>query len=118
MREDAQLSPAEKQAGRAFLAEQQAKLVASFDTDPPTYKVLPWHRIYRHECPARSNVSTALELQERYVLSPAYGEVPAARFGFIYKEGRCRGCKGTARSKTGRLVDAYQRPPLDGRVAR
>lgn len=47
------------------------------------------------------------------------GKVAAdeGRFAFIFKEGRC-GCGATARSKAGRLVDAHERPPLSGRVAR
>ena len=47
------------------------------------------------------------------------GKVAAVegRFAFIFKEGRCS-CGATARSRAGRLVDAYERPPLSGRVAR
>ena len=47
------------------------------------------------------------------------GKVAAVkgRFAFIFKEGRC-GCGATARSRAGRLVDAYERPPLSGRVGR
>ncbi len=43
--------------------------------------------------------------------------VVEGRFAFIFKEGRC-GCGATARSRAGRLVDAWERPPLSGRVAR
>jgi hypothetical protein len=140
-----ELTKVEKVAGRLFRDTQQAALLASFETDPPTYTVLPWHKIYRHPCPARGDISTALELHEQYVQSGYYSvhvmdgelqaeevdgsEVPGptwgntefvmpGRFGFIYKQGQCRGCKAVARSKTGRLVDAIDRPPLEGRIAR
>lgn len=118
IRRQPELTPEEKAAGVVFRDEQQARLLASFETDPPTFTVLPWHKNYRHECSARNDVSTALELHEMYVLSSASGDIPAGRFGFIYKEGICRGCKSTARSRAGRIVDAYDRPPLEGRVAR
>lgn len=48
----------------------------------------------------------------------AVGFVPAGRFGFITRAGKCRGCGQTARSKAGRLVDGWERPPIQGRVAR
>lgn len=116
------LTQTEKTAGLKFLETEQAKLLASFETDPPSYRPLPWHKIYRHECSSRNNISTAIELKEKYIFSPELevdGEViPAQRFGFIFKEGRCRGCGNVARSKTGRFVDAYTRPPLEGRIAR
>lgn len=36
--------------------------------------------------------------------------VPPARFGFIIKEGECKACGLTVRSKAGRLVDGIDRP--------
>lgn len=44
-------------------------------------------------------------------------QIPAGRFGFIYRTGRCRRCRQTARSPTGRLTDGWGRPPLHGRKA-
>lgn len=111
------LSPAEKAAGRAFRAQAAAALATRFATDPPTFEVPPVIAIFRHACPGRGGRSTALTLREHYQLSPAAGDVPAGRFAFVHREGRCRHCGATARSATGRVVDAHTRPPLSGRVA-
>lgn len=43
--------------------------------------------------------------------------IAEGRFGFIYREGKCR-CGKTARSPVGQFVDAWNRPPLKGRVSR
>jgi hypothetical protein len=143
------LSPEEKAAGRRFRDQAQATLLASFDSDPPDHTVPNFLALYRHSCPARQGRSTALELKEIYVSSPAYDVitlsgsvlhvaestdpmlpetcrhegvvitfVPASRFGFIYRDGVCRSCRQTARSRAGRLIDAWERPPIQGRVAR
>jgi len=114
----ATLSPAEKAAGRAFRDAAQADLLATFDTDPPAFTVPSFLALYRHHCPARAGRSTALPLHEIYLHSPADGDVPAGRFGFIYRAGRCRSCGQQARSRAGRLVDAQVRPPIHGRVLR
>jgi len=118
------LTPAEKQAGRLFRAAEEEVLTRSFLEDPPTYTVLPVSGQYRHECPRRQGRSTALSLHEVYVRSPQTDiaepdgktTVPAGRFAFIFREGRCRFCGQIARSNRGRLVDASQRHPLLGRV--
>lgn len=140
------LTPTEKIAGRAFRARAQDALTATHQTNPPTHVVPNLLANFRHLCPKRHNISTAMELKEVYVFSPAYlvqGEtaqeiavndlpaelsgqsmehtlftvVSARRFGFIYKEGACRGCGQTARSDIGRIVDARERPPLARRGA-
>lgn len=108
----------EKAAGRAFRDQAQADLTAHIAAHPPTYTVPHLISILRHACPARGDRSTALELKEIYLRSPAVGDVPEGRFGFISKQGRCRLCDQTAASTEGRLVDAWTRPPLGGRVAR
>lgn len=125
------LTESEKTAGRWFRDVEQQRLLESFDDAPPTYQVPNFLAHYRHNCEKRRGVSTAMELKEIYIFSPEVhvsgkevvesgGEetIPAGRFGFIYKEGRCSGCRQTARSRAGRLVDAYDRPPVHGRVAR
>ena len=112
------LSPAEKAAGRAFRDRAAAELATRFAADPPTFQVPPVVAIVRHACPGRGGRSTALALREVYQLSPAAGDIPAGRFAFIHRDGRCRHCGATARSATGRVVDAHTRPPLHGRVAR
>ncbi len=108
------LSPAEKAAGRAFRDAAQSALLRTFDADPPTFAVPNFVALYRHNCPERGGRSTALELKEMYQFSPAYPEheVPAGRFGFLWRYGTCRHCGATARSRAGRLVDAHQRPPI------
>jgi hypothetical protein len=131
------LSRHEKAAGRAFREAQQAALVASQSDSPTDLTPAPYLSVIRHSCAKRGGVSTALELREVYVWSPEYwvrGEpgswevlidvpvdlvpdsgwvfVPANRFGFIYKSGRCRPCGHTARSIHGKVVDAQVRPPL------
>lgn len=114
------LSQDEKAAGRRFRDAAQADLLTSFDHDRPTYTVPNFLALFRHNCPARDARSTALELKEVYLHSPAYPDLdtPAGRFGFIYRQGRCRACGQTARSRAGRLVDGWQRPPIHGRVVR
>jgi hypothetical protein len=115
------LSPAERVAGRAFRDHWQATLRERHGQDPPTHDALAYLAVFRHGCAARHGASTAIALKEVYHLSPAYviddGHVPAGRFAFIYKEGRCQHCQATVRS-AGRLVDAWERPPLHGRPAR
>lgn len=110
------LTAQEKQAGRRFRDVEQALLDRRFETDPPTYTVNGLIAVYRHPCPARGGVSSMLELREIYLHSPPYTdpEVPAGRFGFIYREGSCRQCGHTALSRIGRIVDAGERPPLSG----
>lgn len=114
------LTAQEKQVGRRFRDTQTAELADSFRTDPPDHTVPDVIGQFRHPCPARGGVSTALELRENYTFSPADRDtgVPAGRFGFIFREGRCRHCGATARSRPGRLVDGWRRPPNTGRVAR
>lgn len=108
----------EKTAGRAFRDQVQAELAAVFAVHPPTYTVPHLISVLRHACPARGDRSTALVLKEVYLRSPASGDVPEGRFGYITKAGRCRFCDQSAASRDGRLVDASTRPPLSGRVAR
>ncbi len=111
-------TPQEKQAGRAFRDAAQNELLATFETNLPTHTVPNFIALFRHNCEARGGRSSPLELKEVYRFSPAYGSIPSGRFGFIYKEGKCRYCGDTARSRAGRLVDAHVRLPLSWRVAR
>lgn len=135
------LTDDEKLAGRCYRDRSQDELTISHETDPPTFAPPPWLRHYRHNCPLRGDRSTSLELKEVYVLSPELwvcycstvealsdsfphrdcdgGRVLAekGRLAFIFKEGKC-GCGATARSRVGRLVDAWDRPPITGRVVR
>jgi hypothetical protein len=112
------LTHSEKQVGRQFKLDCEAALNQRNAEEPPTYEVPFFLGIYRHLCSARNNRSTGLELKEQYWVSGDYPGVPAGRFGFIFREGRCRACGQTARSWVGRLVDGLDRPPITGRVAR
>lgn len=114
------LTEQDKTAARLFRDQAQADLIATFEADPPTYTVPTFIALYRHLCASRGHKSVALELKEIYVVSPIYPEhgVPAGRFAFLYRQGRCRGCGQTARSRKGRLVDGWKRPPIFGRGAR
>lgn len=100
------LSPQEKAAGRRFRDTAQADLEASLRSNPPTFLVPGVIAAYRHDCPGRAGRTLALELREVYVSSPAYPDlaVPAGRFAFTYRVGRCIRCGATARCETGRLV--------------
>jgi hypothetical protein len=133
------LEPEEKTAGRLFRDAEQSLLDELNAAHPPTYVVPHLLALYRHRCPARDMRSTSLELREVYRASAQIAVetddgvhtavwyarwwpgrmsqvdtwiVQAGRFGFIYRDGRCRGCTQTARSATGRLVDGWDRPPI------
>lgn len=108
------LSAAEKIVGRAFRDEQDAALADL----PADIRVPGTLRFLRHECARRK--TDILELREHYLTSPqgqAEGQdVPAGRFAFVYRSGQCSRCGLTAIT-TGRVVDAYERAPMTGRVA-
>ena len=84
--------------------------------------------LFRHICTGRANTSTAMQMKEGYIQSDVaipefgYSEEDAALLGsklaFIIKEGSCRNCSETARSKEGRLVFSKERPPTAGRMVR
>lgn len=131
----------EKCAGRLFRDLASKALDEINANDPPDFAMLPVIGIYRHACAAKDGVSTAMDLKEVWVSSPrivveraddntltAYEystwipkdidtwTVPEGRFGFVTREGRCRFCGKTARSTVGRVVDAFNRPPMQGRM--
>lgn len=112
------LTETERDVGRVFRADCKSFLDELNANNRPNYSAPNFLGLFRHLCSARNNKSTAIELHEYYITSPIYPDagVPAGRFGFIYREGRCRGCGHSARSEIGRLVDAHHRPPLTGRV--
>lgn len=114
------LTAVEKACGRRFRDDAAARLLALNETDPPTFVVPHFLGLFRHACPAQNERSIAIELKERWLPSPIFQDenVPAGRFGYIYREGRCRACGQSARSEVGRLVDSRERPPITGRVAR
>jgi hypothetical protein len=112
------LTEKEKLVGRQFRDDCNAWLGEFNRTNPPTFDSPHFIGVFRHLCPARDGRSLAIELKEQYLFSPIYEEqeVPAGRFGFLYREGRCRACGQDARSHRGRVVDAWERPPLKGHV--
>lgn len=113
------LTREEKQAGRFFKGMAQGVLDERLAAESPTYVIPGCLGVLRHACPQKQNRSTALNLHEIYVISPSvsHWDIPAGRFGFIFREGRCRSCGQTALSKDGQIVDGYERPP-QGRVVR
>jgi len=110
------LTPAEREAGRAYRAACQAVLDALNRRNPPGLFVLVHWRVIRHECEAGGGASTVITLTERYELSPAQlsGDgskvvSPAGQFAWIWKEGRCSGCKLVARTARGWCTPAADR---------
>jgi hypothetical protein len=128
------LTRSQRMAGQAFLDACQARL-------PEADILVPvWVHHYRHECEARRRLSWTLPLVEHYIRSPEYwvcycsavgllgesfphddcqgGKVTAEAglFAYHWRQGRCRGCGVTARSREGALVFAAERPPLLGSV--
>ena len=137
------LSDHEKLAGRHYREIKNEALVRLNEESPPTYSVMTHWAQYRHLCSARRGISTALELKEIYEVSPEYAIcldadnhefaipsnaipsdatlwelIPSGTFAYWYKEGKCRGCGQTGRSKVGVCKPAVMRPPLVGRVGR
>ncbi len=135
------LRPDEKVAGRAFRDEEEFLLLRYNQEQPPSFVVPVFIGVYRHNCAGRGGRSTELALTERYVLSPAFEVVdignqrvarhivegshpegsvivPEGRFAFLYREGTCRSCGLTARSESGRLIEAEERPPIHGWATR
>jgi hypothetical protein len=138
------LSYAEKNAGRWWLGQQQAALGALSESKPPDTSPIPFVRHIRHLCAGNARRSVSFDYAEVYTLNPRIGvcycgvikEVPDEMLGtfphedcaggaileagwlaFIYREGRCADCGHTARSTTGRVVDARERQPA-GKVTR
>ncbi len=112
------LTAQEKALGREFKKVQEQALARAHEEDPATYTVLPVLAVLRHGCPARRGVSTGIELRDRYVYSPPdeAREIPAGKFAFTYRRGRCRFCGQTARATEGRLILGFpqQRKPDSG----
>jgi len=112
----------------------QAGLDALNEAYPPAYSAGTHGANFRHPClKARQakmtgkGVSTAIDLKERYVTSWEYHDVrdlvpveneEGAEYAILYREGTCKHCRETARSKVGRVVETATRPPLFGRVSR
>jgi hypothetical protein len=106
------LTSLQKAAGRRFRAVAQFTLDQGFHTHPPDYTVPHYLGVIRHPCAGRDDRSTGLVVREVYQTSPADGDIPAGLFAFTYRAGKCPHCGATARSRTGRVVIAADRPPL------
>lgn len=127
------LTDEDKVAGRLFVTEAQGLLDERNLSKPAGLPVPHYLAVIRHDCPGSAGRTTPVELKEIYDSSPSYcvhngvareskrgdrcrgGVIPAGRFGFLYREGQCRHCGLIARSRTGRLVDGWSRPPINGR---
>lgn len=128
------LTDDERRAGHAFRSAAQAHLLWINSAWPPTYFRPAFLGTVRHNCPRRGGLSVAMQLKEVYLRSaevisatfqlgfddyvPADWPGTTDRFGFLWRDGTCKSCGETSRSKAGRLVDALERPPLDGKVSR
>lgn len=140
-----ELTYPEKNAGRWWRDRRQAALDARNAAQPPDESRPPFVRHIRHLCPANKDRSVSFDYAEIYVRNPRIGvcycsviqEVPdemlgsfphedcaggallePGRLAWIYHEGRCADCGRTARSRTGRVVDAHDRHPAGKVVAR
>jgi hypothetical protein len=83
--------------------------------DSPAYVVGKDMTVVRYEGGSPEGTQDMIDAQEEVGLrhlSIIGAVVPASRFTWIYREGRCPDCKMTARSANGRLADATLRPPL------
>lgn len=96
------------------MPEFQERLDALNAEDPPTLWPPPVIGNMRHPCTSRANG------QRRPNLALALHEVywTEGEHAFIFREGKCSRCGTLARSRTGRVVLAAERPPLHGRQAR
>jgi hypothetical protein len=100
------LTEAEKLAGRMFREASCAALEALWERDPADLTVPVVVRHYRHLCAAQDGKSVSLEVAEVYQVSPD------GLFAFVYKDGRCKRCRITARSRDWLFFLAAERPPL------
>lgn len=137
------LTRPERSAGRWWRDQRQAALDELNLKDPPMASPLGQLAHIRHLCEALGGKSISYHYAEVYVVSPRIGVcycsviqqvpdellgsfphvdcaggalVPAGRFAFVYRAGRCAHCKLTARSTAGRVVDAYERLPAGRNV--
>jgi hypothetical protein len=111
------LTHAERAAGRAWRSGQDAALHNLNAVLPVNEHPLPYVRHIRHLCPGAGGRSVSFDYAEIYVTSPALEpDIPAGRFAYVYREGRCALCEHTARSLTGRVVDGITRLPSGRKV--
>jgi hypothetical protein len=137
------LTHAERSAGKWWRAQRDAELKRLNAEEPVNEHPPPVVRHIRHLCPGIAGRSVSFDYAEAYVTSPRIGVcycsvikpvpdellgkfphedcaggtlVPAGRFGYVYREGRCAGCGHTARSLTGRVVDGIERLPTGRKV--
>lgn len=69
IRNDRLLTPAEVPYARRFRAAAQAALAGLVERSKPDYTPPNFVALYRHECPANRDISTALSMEEIYVSS-------------------------------------------------
>lgn len=124
----AALTPEEKSAGKLF-RDSCALLLAEVPSEARCSTFTVW---YRHACRDDGQGSTwGMRLRQHYWTSPEYqveGEwgkwktakpvttIPAGRFAFIFRWGRCSRCGLMVRSGAGRFVIAADSPPEKGAV--
>jgi hypothetical protein len=131
----AELSRAEKLAGRAFRERAVQAMDLAFSEMPETTEVRPLYlNFVRHVCPKHEGRTWAVQLKEYVLFSPRmYAcycsavlaephvdcdgavEIEESLFGWIWRAGSCP-CGYTVRSHGGRIVLAGDRGPLHGAV--
>lgn len=90
------LTPAEREAGRAFRQLRQELLATLNREDPPVVTCSPWSPPFlRHDCRERPGGTLAMPLRE------LHADSPDGRFRFTWLEGRCHHCRLLARSSSG-----------------
>lgn len=99
-----ELTPEQKAAGRLFRERACLDLEALWERDPADLTVPVVVHHYRHLCEAQDGKSVSLECREVYIAD--------GLFAFVYKEGKCRPCGITARSRDWLFFLAADRPPL------
>lgn len=107
------LCPHHKSPGRPDGISTSMKLGEVY-IHSPAYVVA---EVPRGEAQRPELVVFKLDQSEAILAASHRHDVAAGRLGFVYKKGKCV-CGATAQSRVGKLVDAYERPPIKGREAR
>jgi hypothetical protein len=105
------LTSQQRATGRAWRALQEVNLHNLNQVLPPDMVLPPFVRHVRHLCAAANGKSVSFDFAEVYVRCL---DVPIA---YVYHEGQCSGCRLTARSEYGFIVETADRPP-SGRIVR
>lgn len=84
--------------------------------DPPDLNSPPYLSNIRHPC--KQHRTAARISKVSLPLHEVYWTEEEGPHAFLFREGKCPRCGTVARSTTGRLVLAAERPPMHGRQGR